>query len=336
MTNQKENIQMLPQLHGKTPAVIMSALLMLGIGAQAHAQQSFTITGPVSWAGQYDYNTGTGTNFYDGYYVAKVTHEPTTPLSFSGGGDYGGYTLFQSEWQGAISKVEVSVHDPAGQVRFTQVILPSQTPPNPDDYYSRVTNQASKYAYDLRNYVYNGGASTQQYWNLDSSDSASNHYSYANVSYYDRWYEAAGDINDFVARITDYPDVMEGAGWPNTQFNAYDDLDRLMKSVWGTISTTTAQVDADGDGTNDDVDACPASTLGATVMVAGTLTKVPNTLLTSGCTLSDLVALGISIDRNHGGNTSSVAHILNGLVQQGFLSGKNKGALQSAVAKSKK
>lgn len=322
------------QLRRKTPVVILSALLMLGISIQAHAQQTFTVTGPVSWAGQFDYNTWAGTNFYDGYYVAKVTQEPSTPLSFSGGGDFGGYTIYQAEWQGAVSKVEVTVYDPAGQVRFSETILPSLTPPDPDYYYSQNMNRVMKYTYDYRNYIYNGGASIQQYWDLDNPAAGYGMRSYAHVSYYDRWYDAAGDINDFAARIADYPDVMEGAGWPNTNMSAYREFNNVMKSVYGTISATS--IDADGDGINDDADACLASNLGATVMVAGAATKVPNTLLASGCTLSDLVALGISIERNHGGNTSTVAHILNGLVDQGFLSGKNKGALQSALAKSKK
>lgn len=322
------------QLRRKTPAVIMSVMLMLGISVQAHAQQTFTVTGPVSWAGHFDYNTWTGTNFYDGYYVAKVTHQPSTPLFYTGGGDFGGYTIYQGEWHGAISKIEVTVYDPAGQVRFSETILPSLTPPDPDYYYSQNLNRVMKYAYDYRNYFYNAGASTQQYWNLSNVDNASGLYSYADASYWDHWFHNAGDINDFAARIADYPDVMEGAGWPNSQFDAYRQFNNVMKSVYGTISTTA--IDSDGDGITDDVDACLASNLGATVTVAGAATKVPNTLLASGCTLSDLVALGITADGRHGGNVSNVAHILNGLVEQGFLSGRNKGALQSALAKSKK
>jgi hypothetical protein len=323
------------QLRQRTTVIIMSAMLIVGASVQANAQQSFTVTGPVSWAGQFDYNTWTGTNFYDGYFVAKVTHEPSTPLSFSVGGDFGSYSNYQAEWQGAISKIEVTVYDPGGQARFSETIVPSLAPPDPYGY-SQNLNRVMKYASDYRNYFYNGGASTQQYWNLDNEDRASGLRNYGNISYWDIWYHAAGDINDFVARIADYPDVMEGAGWPNTHFSAYHEFSNVMKSVYGTISATAAQVDTDGDGINDDADACLASNLGATVTVAGAATKVPNTLLANGCTVSDLVALGIDIDRHHGGNVSTVAHILNGLVGQGFLSGKNKGALQSAVAKSKK
>lgn len=320
----------------KTQVVVMFAMLMLGASVQAHAQQTFTVTGPVSWAGQFDYNTWTGTSYYDGYYVAKVTHEPSTPLSFSGGGNFGGYVQYQSEWQGAISKIEFTVYDPGGQARFSETIVPSLTPPNPDDYRSQSMNRVMKYAYDLRNYYYNGGASLQQYWDIENTNDASGLTSYGQVSYYDRWYDAAGDINDFVARIADYPDVMEGAGWPNTNFSAYREFGRLMKSVFGSISSTAAQVDSDGDGIYDNVDACIASDLGATVTVGGVPTRVPNTLLASGCALGDLVALGINVDNRHGRNVSSVAHILNGLVAQGYLSGKNKGALQSAMAKSRK
>lgn len=47
-------------------------------------------------------------------------------------------------------------------------------------------NRVMKYAYDLRNYYYNGGASLQQYWDIENTNDASGLTSYGQVSYYDR------------------------------------------------------------------------------------------------------------------------------------------------------
>jgi hypothetical protein len=48
--------------------------------------------------------------------------------------------------------------------------------------------------------------------------------------------------------------------------------------------------DADLDGLADGLDACSASILAPTIVMAGIDSKVPNTLFTSGCTISDFVA----------------------------------------------
>ena len=54
---QRKRVHMSLQHRRKTQVVVMFAMLMLGASVQAHAQQTFTVTGPVSWAGQFDYNT---------------------------------------------------------------------------------------------------------------------------------------------------------------------------------------------------------------------------------------------------------------------------------------
>jgi len=94
--------------------------------------------------------------------------------------------------------------------------------------------------------------------------------------------------------------------------------------------------DTDGDGVNDNVDPYPNSDFSSTVLVGGVDSGVTNTYDGSGSTLADLVnevaeGCGASA-KNHGKYVSCVAKLLNNLKQAGIISGKEKGALQSAVA----
>jgi hypothetical protein len=94
--------------------------------------------------------------------------------------------------------------------------------------------------------------------------------------------------------------------------------------------------DADLDMVPDDsADQCLGSDLRATVIIGGSNTGVPNLLFTNGCTITDLVnQCGVGA-KNHGAYVSCVAHLTNNLSSAGFISGNQKGAIQSAAAHNK-
>ncbi|MBZ5556408.1 MAG: hypothetical protein LAO77_03930 [Acidobacteriia bacterium] len=93
--------------------------------------------------------------------------------------------------------------------------------------------------------------------------------------------------------------------------------------------------DRDGDGIDDDHDACPDSDRAATIVVDGCDSGVANTLSSNGCTSSDQIA-GIAAGAgNHGDFVSGVALLTNSWVSDGIISGSQKGAIQSCAAKSK-
>lgn len=98
--------------------------------------------------------------------------------------------------------------------------------------------------------------------------------------------------------------------------------------------------DSDDDGVPDDVDQCSDSDLGATVVVSDEDSGIENVFFEeSGCSLSDLVNTVVdecaSDARNHGQNVSCVAAGLNELKKMGVLTGREHGALQSIVARSR-
>lgn len=90
--------------------------------------------------------------------------------------------------------------------------------------------------------------------------------------------------------------------------------------------------DSDGDGVLDDFDCQPNSDLSETVVIDGCDSGVENVLFEDGCTILDLIFFCADDANNHGDFVSCVAHLTNDLVQQGIISGQQKGAIQSCAA----
>ena len=91
--------------------------------------------------------------------------------------------------------------------------------------------------------------------------------------------------------------------------------------------------DADADGVADDEDCNPNSNRSATVVIGGNNSGVPNKMFANGCTISDVIAQIAASSSNHGAFVSGVAAYTNSLVSSGAITGKQKGAIQSAAAR---
>jgi len=117
----------------------------------------------------------------------------------------------------------------------------------------------------------------------------------------------------------------------------------IMALFLGGASAIRAQVppifvDSDGDGIQDADDQCPTSDLSATVFINGVNTGIANTGANpAGCTFADLVQEMIEtcLDdaTNHGQFVSCVSHETNILKRAKTITGKQKGKIQSIVAK---
>lgn len=97
-------------------------------------------------------------------------------------------------------------------------------------------------------------------------------------------------------------------------------------------------VDTDGDGVADDVDECLTSDLSASVIINGVDTGIQNTAANpAGCTFADLVEEMIETcladAKNHGRFVRCVSHETNILKRAKTITGKQKGKIQSIVAK---
>jgi hypothetical protein len=94
----------------------------------------------------------------------------------------------------------------------------------------------------------------------------------------------------------------------------------------------TPDDDSDGDGVPDDEDCQPDSDLSMTVVIGDCDSGVVNLLFDDGCTISDLIAECADDAGNHGQFVSCVAHLTNDLKKDGFISGREKGAIQRCAA----
>ena len=95
------------------------------------------------------------------------------------------------------------------------------------------------------------------------------------------------------------------------------------------------EVDADGDGVPDDVDNCPDSDLGESIMIDDCDSEVANMLLgDDGCTMADRIAACAEGLTTHREFVSCVAHLTNDWKRDGLITGREKGRIQSCTAQS--
>ena len=105
-----------------------------------------------------------------------------------------------------------------------------------------------------------------------------------------------------------------------------------------TTTPPTPPADADQDGVPDETDACPESDFSPTVLINGVDMGLPNTDVNpAGCTFADLIndmiALCFEDAKNHGQFVRCVSHETNYLKRAKTITGKQKGKIQSIVAK---
>jgi choice-of-anchor C domain-containing protein len=157
------------------------------------------------------------------------------------------------------------------------------------------------------------------------------------------WGEEIVDTLSFLT-ITPAPETPGDIGWAYHQYTlvASTDLTRLK---FESLSNTGARgpalddvqvvlLDTDGDGVADDFDQCPFSVaVGETVVIGACDTGVPNAVLETGCTLSDLILERMNLARNKGQFVSDVAHLKNSLVKQFVITPQQGSSIQAAAAK---
>jgi len=95
------------------------------------------------------------------------------------------------------------------------------------------------------------------------------------------------------------------------------------------------EIDTDGDGFLDDVDACPNSDLSSTVIINSCDSGAENLLVESGCTISDLITEAKFSSENHGSFVSTVTKITKDAKHMKLITGRDYGKINSCAARSK-
>jgi hypothetical protein len=94
-------------------------------------------------------------------------------------------------------------------------------------------------------------------------------------------------------------------------------------------------LDIDQDDVCDNEDRCPDSDLSATVSIKGCDSGVANDEdVEDGCSMNDLIGRCAGEEENHGSFVSCVAYCTNAWKKEGWITGKDKGAIQSCAAQS--
>ena len=109
-------------------------------------------------------------------------------------------------------------------------------------------------------------------------------------------------------------------------FGGSDSSNTFLNETW-VLQDVLAPLDSDGDGVNDDDDACPDSDLCDTIVIGGVDTGVDNDLLGDGCSLADLIDAVLADNPS----TAEVVQFLVALKKEGLIAGKDMGAILKAL-----
>lgn len=92
--------------------------------------------------------------------------------------------------------------------------------------------------------------------------------------------------------------------------------------------------DSDGDGVPDEEDECPKSDLNELIIIEDCDTGVTNLLFKDGCSMLDRLHDCATGAENHGQYVSCVAHLANGWLDGGLITGAEHGSIVSCAAQS--
>ncbi len=294
--------------------------LALSVALQGLAQESFSVSGPVTY--YYDYTSG-HYSYGDGYiYEAALTYDSSTPLSYTYAYQEYYYDYAFSVWENSTSNASFTVFDSLGNV------LRSDEVSSAGGNFYGITQ---RYVHSDDYYSYYYGDYRQQFWLAQNYSTPSNGYAYA------LWYDYGFSLEEERAAVTTYPDTADKADWDQGHFygQRWDSNSGYFYFSGSIADATGGNRDTDGDGFYDDIDACVDSDLSTTVVVGSNDSKVNNTLLDNGCTITDMINAIRADETIHGQRVSGVADFLNSIRDDGVITGKQRGAIQSATARAK-
>lgn len=303
----------------------VGSVLALSIAQHGMAQESFTVSGPLAYYYNYtngEYSYGDGSTF-----EATVSYDSSAALTSSYTyNDYYWYNYSSANWDNSTSLTTYTIFDSEGNAILSDEVIS-------DDHGNTSWSSTQRYLQGYSDYYYYYTPYRQHGWFAQDYNTSTGGSAYTGAYWYD--YSDFSVANE-LAELTTYPSPLDKSDWDYGYFYGHHYAYQSDYYFNGSISEVTdGNRDTDGDGVNDDADACFASDLRASVVVGANDSKVPNTLLGNGCTILDMITVIRTDESNHGQRVSGVADFLNSISKEGVITGKQRGAIQNAVARAK-
>lgn len=154
----------------------------------------------------------------------------------------------------------------------------------------------------------------------------------------DTWEWAGGDWNQVPTPTHPSPRWLSGFSYDakNAEMlvfgghETYPQSEDFAGDTW-----TYGELDTDNDGVSDSEDNCPETDPDTTVVVNGCETEVGNVVFEDGCSMLDMIQACEADAANHGALVRCVANLAVGWLQEGLITGAERGRIMRCVARSK-
>lgn len=277
-------------------ALTLTTALTLINAPEAHAE-TIEVRGQINFG--YSLNPAGVTQYDGGEYVLEIVQSAQMPLVYQ--------ASTWRQYSDAIERVSVSVYDSAGNaLTVRQPLSASQlNEPTTNTLYFDYGNRSNYTSWAMTGMTPDG-MNSQLNLNLRGPSNS--------------LFESTAEFPRFV----NTPRYVNATLFSNVETAEGDDVVYLYGPVTE-VNYLTA--DSDGDGINDDVDACPASDISRSVVVGATDTGVTNSVDSVGCSVTDKVLACEADARNRGDYVSCVSHLAKQLRVEGVISNPDHGAL---------
>ncbi|OZB05249.1 MAG: hypothetical protein B7X54_05920 [Idiomarina sp. 34-48-12] len=259
--------------------------------------ETIEVRGQINYG--YSFNPAGVTQYQGGEYVLEITQRAQMPLVYA--------ASTWRQYSDAIERVTVSVYDSEGNAVSVRQPLAASDLGEP-------TTNTLYFDYGYR--------SNYTSWTMNGM-SQDGFNSQLNLN-------LRGPRDSLFASTAEFPRFVNTPRYVNaTMFSNVETADGDdVVYIYGPVTEVNyLTADSDGDGINDDVDACPASDISRTVVIDFTDTGVSNSVDSTGCSVTDKILACQADAKNRGDFVSCASHLAKQLRKEGVVSNSEHGAL---------
>lgn len=278
-----------------TALTLTTALIVIN-APEAHAE-TIEVRGQINYG--YSFNPAGVTQYEGGEYVLEIVQGAQMPLVYQ--------ASTWRQYSDAIERISVSIFDSEGNaLTVRQPLSASQlNEPTTNTLYFDYGNRSNYTSWAMTGMTPDG-MNSQLNLNL------------------------RGPRDSLFASTAEFPRFVNTPRYVNaTLFSNVETADGDdVVYIYGPVTEVNyLTADTDGDGINDDVDACPASDVSRNIVIDGTDTGVTNAIDTIGCSVTDKILACQAEAHSRGDFVSCASHLAKQLRVEGVMNNSEHGAL---------